>query len=118
MHSYDEPIEVRTGMVPGWSGAVGPATTMEGPATVVWRERVWLVREIQACWTQTAPWWEGAAARAVRGETVPDDADADLLGETEVWRVLADDARYHRSAVLELSHGCGTGTWRLQAVRD
>lgn len=111
MHRYDEPIEVRPGLVPG------AVATVEGPARVVWRDRLWVVREIHACWTETAPWWHGAAARAVRGESVPDETEADLLAETEVWRVLADDARTHRSAVLELSHG-GVAGWRLRAVRD
>lgn len=58
MRRYDEPIEVKAGLVAG----------QEGPAQFLWRNRLWSVREIESRWLETGDWWDGPAARAVRGE--------------------------------------------------
>jgi hypothetical protein len=43
---------------------------------------------------------------------------ADLLGEEEVWRVVASPGAAARSGVYELAHSWGDGRWRLRAVMD
>ena len=73
----DEPIEVRRGLVAG----------MEAPAQFLWRDRLWLVRDVQA--------W-------------PVDP-----GGAEVWRVVAADGRH---GVYELAQASATGQWRLRTV--
>lgn len=111
MRTYDEPIEVRRGLVAG----------AEGPAQFLWRNRLWVVRDVQTRWLETAPWWEGTQARALRGDDQPDQSHqsgGDLLGEEEVWRVLAADGRQGRHGVYELAHVSSTGQWRLRSVQD
>lgn len=113
MRTYDEPIEVRRGLVAG----------TEGPAQFLWRNRLWVVRDVQTRWLETAPWWEGPQARALRGDDKVDQSDpaaddGDLLAEEEVWRVLAADGRQGRHGVYELTHASSTGQWRLRAVQD
>lgn len=76
----DEPIEVRRGLVAG----------MEAPAQFLWRDRLWLVRDVQG--------W-------------PVDP-----GGAEVWRVLAADGREGQHGVYELAHAASTGQWRLRSV--
>lgn len=46
-----------------------------------------------------------------------DDGD-DLLGEQEVWRVVAAEGRYGTSGVYELARSWGSGAWRLRTVVD
>ncbi len=46
-------------------------------------------------------------------------ADAgDLLGEEEIWRVVASPGAAAGSGVYELAHSWGNGRWRLRAVMD
>jgi hypothetical protein len=76
----DEPIEVRRGLVAG----------MEAPAQFLWRDRLWLVRDVQA--------W-------------PVDP-----GGAEVWRVLAANGREGQHGVYELAQASSTSQWRLRTV--
>src|SRR5690606_26884715 len=82
MRRYDDPVEVRRGVVPG--------SDVEGPAQFLWRGRLWKVRAVVAHWMETAPWWQSAGARAVVGTDDPvrsgGVATAELLVEREVWR--------------------------------
>ncbi len=107
MRRYDEPIEVRSGMV----------GEDEAPAQFLWRNRLWLVRDVLHRWLETGEWWRGPSVRAARGDTdaEPDD---DLLAEAEVWRVLAANGRSGEPGVYELMHTWGSGQWRLRAVLD
>ncbi len=130
MRCYDEIIDVRPGLVDG----------AEAPAQFLWRNRLWMVRCVQTRWVETGAWWDGAAARAVRGDD-PDDSsssttsssatsasassssarlvtDDDVLAEEEVWRVVAADGREGHHGVYELAHACSTGQWRLRTVMD
>lgn len=110
MRRYDEAIEVRQGLV-------GDA---EGPAQFLWRRKLWKVTELQTRWVETADWWNSGQARAARGDNtiVDDDPDGDLLGETEVWRVVAADGRQGNTGVYELARSWGSGAWRLRTVVD
>ena len=48
MRRYDDPVEVRTGLVRG------------GPEQFLWRGRLWKVRAVLAHWVETGPWWQSA----------------------------------------------------------
>jgi hypothetical protein len=72
MRLYDDPVEVRRGLVNG----------VEAPAQFVWRGRLWVVHEIIAHWMETGAWWVQAPAE-----------DPDLIPEREVWRVGASRGR-------------------------
>ena len=136
MRRYDEPIEVKPGLVAG----------EEGPAHFLWRNRIWSVREIEGRWLETGEWWDGPAARAVRGDVLSDpgpdhrggrraqparadrvprddpeadhDAGDDPSDEHEVWRVVAAPGRSAEHGVCELAHASGTGRWRLRTLFD
>ena len=107
MRRYDEEIEVRTGLI----------GSDEGPAHFSWRRRILRVTQVQNRWVETADWWRGAQVEAARGDA-PEAADADLLGEEEIWRVVASPGAAARSGVYELAHSWGSGRWRLRAVMD
>lgn len=114
MRTYNEPIEVRRGLVSG----------LEGPAQFLWRNRLWVVRDVETRWVETGAWWNGPSARALRGtddnrgEGDTTGTEADLLAEEEIWRVVAADGRVGHHGVYELSHAWGTGQWRLRTVMD
>jgi len=46
------------------------------------------------------------------------DEGDDLLGEQEIWRVVAADGRFGTSGVYELARSWGSGRWRLRTVVD
>ena len=107
MRRYDEEIEVRTGLI----------GTQEGPAHFSWRRRIWRVSQVQTRRLETAEWWRGAQVEAARGDA-PEVADGDLLGEEEIWRVVASPGAAAGSGVYELVHSWSSGSWRLRAVMD
>lgn len=108
MRRYNEPIEVKPGLVAG----------QEAPAQFLWRNRLWLVRAIEDRWLETGDWWDGRAARAVRGEDLDPGPRGDLLAEQEVWRVVAAPGRSADHGVCELAHASSTGEWRLRTLLD
>lgn len=118
MRRYDDPVEVRRGMV------AGPGGTQEGPEQFLWRGRLWKVCDVMAHWVETGAWWRSRGAGAVLGAEGEDapvvsvgvgagggagagevaalagspgspsgspglSGSGDLLAEREVWRVEA-----------------------------
>ena len=84
MRRYDDPVEVRKGMV----------GSQEAPEQFLWRGRLWKVRDVVAHWVETGPWWQSAGVRAVvgTGDAFAEDGPVvthDLLAEREMWRVEA-----------------------------
>lgn len=143
MRRYDDPVDVRRGMVPGSAGAV------EGPAQFLWRGRVWKVRDVVGHWVETGPWWSSTGARALlegqdpggegertgpagRADVGSADpgpqpgAGADLVAEREVWRVQAARGMtaHHGGAgaevcgVFDLSFDWARGSWQLTLCVD
>lgn len=129
MRRYDDPVEVRRGMVTG----------IEGPEQFLWRGRLWKVRAVLAHWVETGPWWQSAGVRAVVGsEDAVADAGAeplvarpgatDLLAERELWRVEAgrgagpvvgpDGETADDGGVFDLSFDWGDGRWQLVGCVD
>lgn len=104
MRRYDEPIDVHT------EPLATPGGEEIGPARFLWRKRLWRVLTVENRWFETADWW-----------TRPGGADADLLAEAEVWRVVAAAGRSSLPGVYELARGAsasGEPDWRLRAVVD
>ncbi len=142
MRRYDDPVDVRKGLVEG----------AEGPEQFLWRGRLWKVRAVVSHWVETGPWWQSAGVRAVLGSEEPAlperpttrpesegdllvrprPAGADLLAEREVWRVEAarGQAMAARSAqglpaaedpgfgVFDLVFDWAEGSWRLTRCVD
>jgi len=119
MRRYDDPVEVRRGLVTG----------VEGPEQFLWRGRLWKVRAVLAHWVETAPWWQSAGVRAVVGS---DDGveqpspGGDLLVERELWRVeagrgagpAAGDGVSGGGGVFDLSFDWSDGRWQLVGCVD
>ena len=111
MRRYDDPVEVRKGMV----------GSREAPEQFLWRGRLWKVRDVLAHWVETGPWWQSSGARAVVG----DDAFAeerpvathDLLTEREMWRVEAGTGMTN-AGVFDLSFSWSDGRWQLVGCAD
>jgi hypothetical protein len=126
MRRYDDPVEVRKGLVTG----------IEGPEQFLWRGRLWKVRAVLAHWVETGPWWQSAGVRAVigsdepagsalptrpDGQAGPTGPSPELLVERELWRVeagrgsaVADDG----GGVFDLSFDWSDGRWQLVACAD
>jgi hypothetical protein len=134
MRRYDDPVEVRRGMVDG------PGGRQEGPEQFLWRGRLWKVRDVVAHWVETGPWWQSADVHAVLGAgdapgaqgatrapgataTVTAGVRADLLAEREVWRVEASRglAATHAAGgpgLFDLVFDWADGTWALTRCDD
>lgn len=134
MRRYDDPVDVRKGMVQATGGA-----RLEGPEQFVWRGRLWRVCDVVGHWVETGAWWRSAEAAAVGGaEETPAVGGAeetcvvggprqtavaapDLLAEREVWRVEAARGRTATGAgrgVFDLVFDWADGTWRLARCAD
>jgi hypothetical protein len=124
MRRYDDPVDVRKGMVDG----------SEGPEQFLWRGRLWMVHEVLAHWVETGAWWDSTDARAVLGTEaggivggVIDGAVAggralallsDLAAEREVWRVEASPGRLGAEGIFDLLFDWSDGSWRLARCLD
>jgi len=128
MRRYDDPVDVRKGMVTGAGGA-----RLEAPEQFVWRGRLWKVCDVVGHWVETGPWWRtaeadpaeaGAAAGGPGAEAgaAATGAPLDLLAEREVWRVEAARGRTLASTtgrgVFDLVFDWADGTWQLVRCAD
>jgi hypothetical protein len=119
MRRYDDPVEVRKGVV----------DALEAPEQFLWRGRLWKVRAVVAHWVETGPWWQSGGARAVIGsDEAPERGTretgerrgglaADLLGEREMWRVEAG-RDMATTGVFDLSFDWSDGRWQLVGCQD
>lgn len=130
MRRYDDPVEVRRGMVDG------PGGRQEGPEQFLWRGRLWKVRDVVAHWVETGPWWQSAGVHAVLGSdgatagtttagttTATVGVRTDLLAEREVWRVeacrgLAATRAAGGPGLFDLVFDWADGTWQLTRCDD
>ena len=126
MRRYDEPVEVRKGMVGG----------TEGPEQFLWRGRLWKVCDVVAHWVETGPWWQSAGVHAVLGSEEVSTGPAnegpaneggavavqhDLAAEREVWRVEAARGLAATGAgrgVFDLVFDWAEGSWQLARCVD
>lgn len=125
--SFDEVVHVK--VAEGGSGE---------PSAFVWRGRLFVVREVLATWSARLPWWQGVAARALRGEAVevrgssalarePGARVAGPAADEQVWRVVASAGFGAEPGTFELAGepagdgggaGSGDARWRLVRVVD
>ncbi len=122
MRRYDDPVEVRKGMVAGADGEV------EGPEQFLWHGRLWKVCGVVAHWVETGPWWQSREVAPVLGdgagaEDEPERPAAvhDLLAEREVWRVEAARGLAATGAgrgVFDLAFDWDRGSWQLSRCLD
>ena len=109
MRRYDDPVEVRRGLVDG----------AEAPAQFVWHGHLWTVCEVLASWMETGPWWEHAPE-------ADEPVGRDLLAEREMWRVDAArgcaayraGAAAGRRGVFDLGFDWAAGQWLLVRALD
>jgi Family of unknown function (DUF6504) len=107
MRRYDDPVEVRKGMVGS------PGNCVEGPEQFLWRGRLWKVRDVLAHWVETGPWWQSSGVVTVDSKT-----PHDLLAEREVWRVEAARGRSEGQGVFDLVFDWSQGSWQLTRCMD
>jgi hypothetical protein len=117
MRRYDEPVEVRKGLVAGTHGPV------EGPEQFLWKGRLWKVCDVVAHWVETGPWWQSRGVAPVLGDDTGEEAVSvhDLLAEREVWRVEAARGLAATGAgrgVFDLAFDWGEGSWQLARSVD
>jgi hypothetical protein len=123
MRRYDDPVDVRKGMVDAPGG-----DSVEGPEQFLWRGRLWKVCDVVGHWVETGPWWQSSgvhavlgfsedppAGRACRDHPVPPD----LTAEREVWRVEAARGRAAGGrGVFDLVFDWADGSWQLARCVD
>ena len=126
MRRYDDPVEVRRGMVSGDQGPV------EGPEQFLWHGRLWKVHDVVGHWMETGAWWQSRAVAPVLGAeeagTASPTVEAaqtglgisvhDLLGEREVWRVEAGRGVASGRGVFDLVFDWAQGSWVLARCWD
>jgi hypothetical protein len=129
MRRYDDPVEVRKGLVHGSGGDV------EAPEQFLWRGRLWKVSDVVGHWVETGPWWQSSNVAAVLGAEDRDGPTPDLPGrspsvhdlvaEREVWRVEAARGLVAAGAgpgagrgVFDLVFDWAEGGWLLTRCMD
>jgi hypothetical protein len=120
MRRYDEPVEVRRGVVAGAAGQV------EGPEQFLWKGRLWKVCAVVAHWMETGPWWQSQDVAPLLGDDAEGAPEAgasvhDLLAEREVWRVEAArgmTASALGHGVFDLAFDWARGDWLLTRCAD
>ena len=108
----------------------------EAPEQFLWRGRLYLVREILACWTEAGQWWAAAAVRAsLAGDSLPTTCSSTSLQqpapdvgapvgptiddrEQEWWRVEAACGQSAARGVYDLCFDWSSGAWSLVRVLD
>lgn len=89
---HDEAVQVRLG-TGGSPDGQGPA-----PDAFLWRNRLYVVREVLATWLEREAWWE-----------TPPTAERRPVLERVVWRVEAAAGRTLGSGVYDLAQAVTTG---------
>ena len=99
------------------------AATPDGPEPdqFLWRDRLYVVREVLGRWVEAGSWWRGPGARLVLTGAGP--SGPALRGsvddrEREVWRVEAGQGSSAGTGVFDLVHETATGRWSLVRVMD
>jgi hypothetical protein len=95
------------------------ASTPDGPqpSQFLWRDRLYVVREVLGRWVESGGWWRGPSVRHlhVGGSPVAPAGEIDDR-EREIWRVEA--GRAGSTGVFDLVHCSVTGGWTLHRVMD
>ncbi len=84
------------------------------PAQFLWQGRLYVVRAVQARWTETGRWWRSSAAGALSEGRRGVDVDA----ERDYWRVEAGSGRMAGTGVYDLCFDWSRGAWFLACALD
>ena len=81
------------------------------PGTFLWRDRIYVVREVLGHWQERRSWWTTSVARAVHGDVESDSGaggggHGTLDHEREIWRVEATAGRMFGTGVYDLVSEC------------
>jgi hypothetical protein len=123
MRRYDDPVEVRKGLVRGAGGQV------EGPEQFLWKGRLWKVCDVVGHWVETGPWWQSRGVAPLLGDDGREDGAEvvsagsvhDLVADREVWRVEAARglaATGGGRGVFDLVFDWSEGGWLLTRCAD
>jgi hypothetical protein len=132
---YDEPVQVERGWLQTPTGG-------EGPTHLLWRGRLYRVRDVLGHWVETGAWWRSQTIRALHDgaaplsegkragssvavvDTASDTAFDTMLdtgweaAERQVWRVEAQAGRSASAIVLDLALDTATGQWTVVRTHD
>lgn len=140
VHRYLDQIAVRLGSgsaSTGDSGVSGSprdlhallaADAVQPGAQFIWRDRLYVVREVLAYWSESTQWWMPISAE-VRGAVAASGGAGSMakgsgsagpsIPAVQVWRVVAGIGRRHPSgAVVDLIRDPESGRWRLARTID
>jgi hypothetical protein len=98
---YAEPVEVRR--------------QKETPAQFLWRDRLYVVREVLDSWVESGSWWQRSQSSSAGSSASPGSLDD---AEREYWRVEAAAGRSGGSGVYDLCFDWSAGTWTLTRTMD
>lgn len=90
---YDDPVEVRLAAAgTSVSGTEDHVPTAPRPDAFLWRDRLYVVREVYSSWLEREAWWESSAVAGRRASY-----------ERRVWRVEAGAGRHRGTGVYDLA---------------
>ena len=104
MRRYDDPVEVRKGLVHGSGGDV------EAPEQFLWRGRLWKVCDVVGHWVETGPWWQSSNLAPVLGDEPTTDQTGDQTGDQGAARTAVRASSVH-DLVADRE------VWRVEAAR-
>jgi len=105
MRHYDVQVQVRTApLIVGRDAGAEPPP----PSQFLWRDRLYVVREVLAQWRERTAWWAGAAGRGLHGDEVGETSGVD--GEHR-GRTDTTVQRGHRLADGSGGSGGSGGSW-------
>ena len=126
---YDEPAQVERGWLETSTAATSTGA-MESPTHILWRNRLYRVRDVLAHWVETGAWWRSSTIRSLHDGAVPTTGAGEQAGsvtvvdtgwdagEREVWRVEAQAGRSAPVIVLDLALDSATGQWQVLRTHD
>lgn len=100
------------------------------PEQFLWRERLYVVRQVLAHWVESGQWWSAASGAALlAGEHVAVGSEPGRAGsatapaqlddgERDMWRVEASAGQFAGTGVYDLCFDWSRGGWRLVRIAD
>jgi len=90
------------------------------PEQFLWRDRLYLVRDVLGHWMESGGWWRAGVSRAaLSGEHAGTAANGILDDqEREFWRVVAGAGQHSDTGVFDLCFDWSGGTWTVVRVQD
>jgi hypothetical protein len=127
---YNEFAQVERGWLETSTGGT------EGPTHILWRNRLYRVRDVLARWVETGAWWRSSTIRSLHDGAIPPTSAISTTGaderagsvtvvdtgwdagEREVWRLEAQAGRSAPVIVFDLALDSATGQWQVLRTHD